>query len=190
MRNTALSLGIMIVTACTVDHITVAALDEMSAAGAAASGAPAGGAGSAGASGNAGSGGAVPSAGAQPEGDAGRGLLTSGGSAGSDLLRNLAGEGGVTSELRCSCLGQQQPQFCGSDGITYPIECSDGGTCLPPSIDCWHACPCLPSDQDAGTVSWFSVDCVPMTQCTEGVVCMMFSNVSPDTQSTCTTTSN
>ncbi|HEY0469956.1 MAG TPA: hypothetical protein VGC79_37475, partial [Polyangiaceae bacterium] len=160
------------------------------AGGAPAGSASAGGTASAGASGSAGSGGVVTSAGAPSEGDAGRVLIATGGANGSDILRNLAGEGGVTSELRCSCLGHASPQFCGSDGITYPIECSDGGTCLPPSVDCWHACPCLAGDDATGTTPWFSVDCLPTTQCTDGVVCMTFTNVSRDTQTICTSTPN
>jgi len=185
MRNIALSIGI-IVTACSIDHLTVAALDDSNAAGTSASGSPA----AAAVSGSAGSGGVVTFAGSSSGGAAGSVLLVNGGAAGSHLIGDLAGEGGLASELRCSCLGQQRPQFCGSDGITYPIECSDGGTCLPPSVDCWHACPCLAGEADAGTTtSWFSVDCAPPAQCTEGIVCMSFSNLAPD-MGTCTTTFN
>lgn len=192
MRNTALLLGILVVTACSIDHVMVAALDEASAAGAPAGGASAGGAslggaGSAGARANAGAGGVVIAGASQSESDAGRVLITTGGSAGTDELRNLAGEGGVGSELFCSCLGTKS-QFCGSDGVTYPVECADGDVCLPPAIDCWHACPCLTDDAGVGTTSWFSLGCVP-SECTDGVVCMLFTNVVPD-HTICTTTGN
>jgi len=193
MRNAAFLLGILVVTACSIDHITVAALDDAgtpSAGMADSLAGSAGSAGSAGTSGSAGNGGVFAAAGAEPEGEAGRVSIAAGGSTQDGVLLSQAGEGGTTSELRCSCLGQPKPQFCGSDGVTYPIECSDGGTCLPPSVDCWHACPCLAGDTGAGaTTSWFSLDCVPSTQCAEGVVCMTFTNVSPEAR-ICTSTFN
>ena len=185
MRYSAWLIGTMIFTACSIDHVTVATLDD-EAAGAPASDATTASAGLAATGLSAGAGGVASSGAVQPEGAAGRVLLDNGGSAGSIFLLGSAGDSGVSSVTRCSCLGEK-PQFCGSDGLTYPMDCGDGGTCLPPSVECWHSCPCLVGEADAGVTSSFSADCAPPAQCNGDVVCMTFTNVSPNAQTTCTT---
>jgi hypothetical protein len=195
MRNTALLLGFVGITACSVDHIVVAALDNVSAAGAFAAGAggstAAGGEGArpadAGASAGLGGEVALGGGGSRGEAEAGGFSITWGGAVGSAVLLDAAGAGGATTEIRCSCLGQQAAQVCGTDGLTYPAECGDAGPCLPPAIDCFHACPCL----DAGVggmaeASWFPLECAATAPCSD-VVCMMFSNVR-DTPTLCATT--
>jgi len=138
MRNYAVLMGITLVVACSVDHVTVAALDAASA----------------------GEGWGEPPSG--------------------------AGTGAGIGFTRCSCL-EEKTQFCGSDGVTYPIECDEGDVCLPPSVDCWHACPCLPGEQGTGmgVTSSFTADCMPPTPCAGDVVCMTFTNVSPGSLTGC-----
>jgi hypothetical protein len=181
MRNYAVLIGITIVVACSVDHVTVAALDDASAGegwgGASAADPTRNGPGFAGAE----TGGGAASAGRSSDGGAGSVSIGTGG----DPL-SAAGESGGISFTRCSCL-QEKTRICGSDGVTYPSQCDEGDVCLPPSVDCWHACPCLPGEQGTGTgvTSSFTADCLPPTPCAGDVVCMTFTNVSPDSVTGC-----
>jgi hypothetical protein len=194
MRDALLLLGLIAVTACSLDHVVVAALEDGGVNGSSAgdaSSSRAGSAASAEAPANAGSAGTRASPGLTAEGEAGRASTAAGGSADRGVLLTAAGAGGVTDKLLCSCLDQQL-EFCGSDGVTYPTECGDAGPCFPPAIDCWHACPCLDPELDAGadvtsTTSWFSPDCLPSTPCTGDSICMMFSDVDNDAQTICAT---
>ena len=185
------SIGFVAVTACSIDHVVVATLEATSATDSragGAGGAVAGSAGMAGAVANASSGGAVAS-GDSGDSKPGRAASASGGSAGNGVLPNPAGAGGTASRLLCSCL-EQQAELCGSDGITYPTECSDAGPCFPPAVACWHACPCLGAELDGGseitsTPRWFSSDCASVISCVGDLVCMTFSDVDLDAQTIC-----
>jgi hypothetical protein len=181
MRTYAVLMGRTIAAACSVDHVTVAALDDASGGegwgGVPAADPTAGGAGFADPSAETGG---VAASGAWPsDGDAGSVSSTTGGEP-----LSVAGAGAGISFTRCSCL-EEKTQFCGSDGVTYPIECAEGDVCLPPSVDCWHACPCLPGEQGTGVTSSCTVDCTPTTPCAGDVVCMTFTNVSPDSLTGC-----
>ena len=170
MRNAISIFGALIVAACSVDHIVVAALDD---------------------TGSASTGGMFDSAGSSGLSASAAGTVTSGGSRSAGPDRIILVSGGTTSDVRidsdagaadasttevlCSCDGGQSSS-CGSDGITYPTSCDDGGTCFPPSIACFHACPCLEAEPvGAQVTSWFSVDCDPTKQCAGGFICLMFS---------------
>ncbi|HET7543415.1 MAG TPA: Kazal-type serine protease inhibitor domain-containing protein [Polyangiaceae bacterium] len=194
MRDALFSLGFVMVSACSLDHVVVATLEDSSAgassAGAAGS-AMAGRAGSAGAPPSASSAGMPAAVGATAESSAGSVSSASGGSIERGMLPSLGGAGGAGTALLCSCL-EQRVEVCGSDGVTYPNECSDAGLCFPPAIACWHACPCLDAELAAGAggttaTRWFSSDCVSDNPCTGDVVCMMFSNVDRDAQTLCMT---
>jgi hypothetical protein len=182
MRNAALLMGTLLLAACSIDHIVVAALDQ--AAGANTGGASGAGAGSSGllasaagevtVGGSFPQGGTAPQGGAAPQGGTDRILLTSGGS---NVDVRIGADAGATSETICSCSGQQT-QLCGSDGITYTADCEEGSTCLAPTISCFHACPCLAEEPaDTEVITWFPQACAPMAQCTEGFFCMTFTNV-------------
>jgi len=186
MRNAALLIVILAVGACSLDHVVVAALDDQHAAGAAgAAGAvgAAGAAGAAGAIGAAGTGGVVTFGGSSGRGGDSVTIITGG--TGDIFLLGSAGEGGVTSQVRCSCKGQQA-QVCGSDGLTYPDSCSDGAVCSPPVIACWHACPCL--DGEAGSMGgmvgsvWLPQSCVSTAQCADNRICLIFTDAPFGTQ--------
>ncbi len=194
MRKVALLIGIHALVACSVDHLVVAALDDAGSAGDAGANAAGAGedtaaapelAGSAGLNENtsgAGGFGGAPSA--RETGGAGVLLLTSGG----DVGVFIGGDAGASSKFVCSC-SSNQSELCGTDGVTYdgvnaPSSCEDGGVCAPPSIACWHACPCNPgesSDLDS-TMSWFSLDCAGTAQCSGDFTCMAFSG---DVKVTC-----
>jgi hypothetical protein len=191
MRNTALLLATLVTVACSVDHLVLAALDEAGGANAGGSSAGAGSSGlSAGAAGN------VSAGGSQTDSAAARGGSAQGGmdriilgSAGGNVDIRIGGDAGATSQLVCSCLGTQA-EVCGSDGVTYAAGCEDAGDCVLPTIACWHACPCLAGESaEPDTASWFSLDCAATAPCADGVVCMTFSNVTPDMH-TCTTADN
>ncbi|HYP88883.1 MAG TPA: hypothetical protein VEQ59_12030 [Polyangiaceae bacterium] len=191
MRDALLSLGFVVVSACSLDHVVVATLEDTGASAASAGAAgssSASRAGSAGALVSAGSAGTPAAAGVSAE--AGRASIASGGSAERGMLPNPGGAGGSSAVLLCSCLDQQL-SVCGSDGVTYPTECSDAGPCFPPAIACWHACPCLDAELDAGaagvTTSWFSPECVSDNPCPSDFVCMTFSNVDREAQTICST---
>lgn len=187
MRNLAMLIGVHALLACSVDHLVVARLDDAGSAGAPTAGAGedsagapdlAGSAGSAGlnentsgASGSAG----TPSTGAA--GDAGV-LITS---FGGDVGVLIGGDAGASSQFICSCLSNQS-ELCGTDGVTYDgvnlqSSCEDGGACSPPSIACWHACPCNPGESSDlnSTTTWFTPDCAGSAQCTGDFTCMAFS---------------
>jgi len=191
MRNVAILVGIHALAGCSLEHIVVAALDESGGGGAAAEAGTtnAARAGAASLFASAGAGGLGAAGGALPEGDAGRVSITSGGVVDNTVIGTLIAAGG-DAQMHCSCLGHQA-QVCGTDGLTYPRDCGDAGTCAPPEIACLNACPCLDGGLDNGGSSdffWFPKDCVPMAQCSEGVVCMGFSDGTlNDTQSTCST---
>src|SRR6188768_2552717 len=179
MRDALLLLGFVAVTACSLDHVVVASLDE-SRAGSSNAGqfgrAASASAGSGGALVTAGSAGALAVAGSTVESEAGRVSLALGGSGGNGLPQATAGAAGLTTAVLCSCFGQQT-EVCGSDGVTYPTECSDAGPCFPPAIACWHACPCADPELNAGaggsgTTSWVSPTCVSPTACTGNLICM------------------
>lgn len=174
-------LGFVAVTACSVDHVVVAALDDAGGgAGMMNNAAGIGGGGAAPIAANGGSGAlAATGGGLLTGGETDRILIASGGNAQSVLIGELGGDAGATSLKRCSCLGQTS-QMCGTDGITYPNECGDAEPCVPPAIACWHACPCLDdgvemTGPDAAT-TWYTVDCIPTAGCSVGVVCMQFTN--------------
>ncbi|HYP75035.1 MAG TPA: hypothetical protein VER12_03735 [Polyangiaceae bacterium] len=190
MQYSALLFGSLALIGCSLDHVVLAELDQAGAAGAlagAATSSPIAVGGSANTSVSAGTGGLMMAA-IQAAGEAGQLQFASGGAVQNGAARSSAGEAGAFSELRCSCLGGQQGQLCGSDGITYPAECSDAGPCIPPAVACWHACPCLATDAEGvGTTTWFPPDCVAATECRDGVVCMMFTDISPDSPSACST---
>jgi len=183
MRNAALLLGSLIIVACSVDHLVVAALDQAGGANVGGSSASAGSSGLAtSVAGAVSSGGSQSRAGAAQGGAAAQGgtdriILSSGGT---NVDVRIGGDAGATSELVCSCLGEQA-ELCGSDGVTYAAICEDGGACLAPTIACWHACPCLEGESaDAGVSSWFSADCADTAPCADGVICMTFNNVTRD----------
>jgi hypothetical protein len=190
MRNAALLLGTLVTVACSVDHLVLASLDEAVDPNVGGSSASAGMSGlSANAAGDVNLGGSPlgGSAGldAAAQGGRDRMILASGGS---NVDIRISGDAGATSELVCSCLGTQA-QVCGSDGITY-AACTGEGACIVPTIACWHACPCLAGESaDMDMVSWFSMDCAPAVACADGVICMTFSNVTPD-QRICTPAGN
>ena len=174
MRNIHLLLGTLAVTACSVDHVVVAALDD---AGSADSGGTSGRAGSSGLTTSAA--GSVTAGGAQSTGGTDRFLLSAGGSNVNVQIGTDAG----TTQVLCAC--QNEPaQLCGIDGVTYPTPCDDGGPCLVPMIACWHACPCVAGEPSTPPVSsWISVDCIPTSPCTGDAMCLTFSNVPPSAQS-------
>jgi hypothetical protein len=188
-RASTLLLGFIAVTACSVDHLLVAALDDMSAAGSSEGGAD----GSLTAVGNEGGGGALVGSGGTAAFGGARSAAEGGGDSfilggGSSVLLGSAGAAGDGTEFRCSCLGQQPAQVCGTDGLTYPIECSDAGPCFPPAIDCWHACPCLDAGLDGmGEATWFPFECAATAHCSGNIVCMKFSNVVSDPEPLCGT---
>jgi len=187
MEKSALLLGLFAITACSLDHVVVAALDDAGAAGAFADGAGGSMTNERQADPGAGAGGVAASGGSRALAGAGASSITLGGAVGSVLLE-AGGAAGATTEIRCSCLGQQPAEVCGTDGLTYPTECSDAGPCFPPAIDCWHACPCLDAGSDGmGQATWFPLDCVASAQCSDNVVCMKFSNVVSDGQTLCAT---
>jgi hypothetical protein len=190
MRNVTMLMGTFVITACSLDHIVVAALEQ---AGGTNMGGQSGGAGSSGvsatAAGNETSGGSLAQGGTAsqggpaPQGGTDRMLL---GSGGSNVDVRIGADAGATSEIVCSCNGQQA-QLCGSDGVTYAACEEDAGTCLLPPIACFHACPCLDEEPaDAEVITWFWQDCAPMAQCSNGFFCMTFTNVTPDVH-ICTT---
>lgn len=194
MKYAALLLGFCAMTACSLDHVVVAELDT-----AGAGGTPAVVAGNANANARAdgtageaatvaGSGGALGAAGAQAAGNPGSVVIGSGGTVDNTIIGTLITSGGGTTELRCSCVSRQA-QVCGTDGLTYPRDCADSSACAPPEIACLQACPCLDGGVDGGSsidFRWFPSDCVSSARCSEGVVCMEFSDVSFDnSQTTC-----
>lgn len=191
MRNAALLVAVCALTACSLDHIVVAALDDVNAggtAGADAGRSNPGGGGTAGAASPAGSGGAI-AGGSQITGAAGRDFFGFGGVDGTTIIGSTIAEAGGSSVVRCSCLSRQA-QACGTDGITYPTDC-DAGNCSPPAIACLHACPCLDGSggsADTTSFTWVPAECVSMARCTDGVVCMTFTDGTfDDTQTTCPT---
>jgi len=174
MRNAILILGALVISACSVDHLLVAALDD-------ADGGSAGGminhAGSSGESANAA--GNVASGGSR-SGGMDTIILISGGATSDLQIESDAGvDPNAATKVLCSCDGGQT-SLCGTDGITYPTACEDGGTCFPPSVACLHACPCLAGESASGVTSWFSVDCDPTHQCAGGFICLMFRNASSE----------
>ena len=183
MRNGAQILGVVLVAACSVDHVVVAALDAPSA------GRSAGGeSGAAITSVNAGAGGSLTFSDA-----AGRGgsvaMVSSGGRAG-DPSQTLVGDAGTSSRRFCACLSNDS-RVCGSDGITYPTPCEEGGVCFPPAIECWHACPCLQNEPDGGvTTTLYPSDCAPTTQCSGDVTCWFLTDAAADQQPPCTPAGN
>jgi hypothetical protein len=178
MRNMALLIG-MFSVACAVDHVVVATLDGS------------GGTNGTNDRGDAGSSGSVPSAagnvssgGSHSGGGTDRIILASGGT---NVDVRIGEDAGAASYLMCSCLGERQAELCGSDGLTYPGSCDDGGTCLPPAIACFHACPCLEDESGAVKVtSWFPETCAATAGCSD-FTCLAFSNVTVD-QPNCTAT--
>jgi hypothetical protein len=197
MRNVASLLGTLLLVACSLDHVVVAALDAAGAGNVGGSSESAGGAGlSASATDHDPSGGARPSGGGAQGGSAGGGIAQGGtdriilGFGGSNVDVRIGGDAGSTSEIVCSCLGEQA-QLCSSDGVTFAAGCEeDAGACLAPTISCWHACPCLEGESANTRVSsWFPADCAPTAQCADGPVCMTFTNVTHDVH-ICTTTGN
>lgn len=189
MQHTLCLIGLIAVTACSLEHVVIAELDEAVAGSSpmAEAGRPTftvGGA--AGAAPSAAFGGTVASGGSPSSGDAGWVSISSGGV--DNTVIGTFTDGGGASEVRCSCLGGEQ-QACGTDGITYPTDCGDAGPCVPPAIACLHACPCFDTDASSGgapSLSWFSIDCVSTARCSEGVICMSVTNATPDnTQRTC-----
>lgn len=196
MRNAALLLALCALTACSLDHMLIAELDEVGTGGASAGGTSRvsaggmGGAGAAGSTPSAGSGGVVALGGAQAGGEAGWVSLASGGFGGTILIGVVIPAAGATSETRCSCLSRQQ-EACGTDGITYPTtDCGDAGSCSPPEIECLHACPCNGDSAsfNVDSFTWLPVDCVSMARCADGVVCMTFTGSTfDDTQTPCVT---
>jgi len=187
-------VGFVTLTACSMDHVVVAALDVAGAGGmttASAGSSQGGSAGKAAAATSAGSaplagaGGVLTTEGVPQLGDAGRVLIASGGSLGTIII----GDAGATSLTACSCLGRST-EFCGTDGVTYPTDCSDAGPCAPPAIACWHACPCLDGgvENTGGQAStqWFALGCLSSAHCSDGMVCMTFDNAEfNDVQTTC-----
>jgi len=180
MRYAALLIGFYATTACSLEHVVVAELDIAGAGGSPL--APAGSAGSAGAGGSAGavpsagSGGSLFSGGSPAVGDAGGATFSVGG-VDTHIVGTIIGEGGGGSEKRCSCIGKTS-ELCGTDGITYPSQCVDAGTCSVPGIACLQACPC-PDGQTGNlpttTSEWFPEECSSSAHCSEGVICMTFS---------------
>jgi len=163
MRNSALLLGI-IATACSIDHVVVAALDG--AAGNNLGGAP-GGAGSANLSANAG-GGVLNAGGTRSEVNPGV-MLTSGGG---NVDMPIGGDAGTSNVTVCACVGDQA-QLCGTDGVTYTRSCGDAGTCELPTVACWHACPCLEGESaNTDMAIWFPQDCQPDARCSDGFTCV------------------
>ena len=178
MRNAALILGVVAVAACSVDHVVVAALDPPSAGRAAG-----GGSGAAGSSVSAGTGGSVTASDAAGQG--GRLDTANGGGAAGDPSQILTGDAGASSRTFCACLSTES-HVCGSDGITYPTPCEEGGLCWPPAIDCLHACPCLANEPDGGvTTSLSPGDCVPMTPCSGDKICWILTNAEAEQQPPC-----
>ena len=176
MRNAALLIVILAVGACSLDHVVVAALDD---AGSTNPGAVLGLAGGSGL--NASAAGSGTSGGSPDQGGTDRFLIGLGGSS-VNVQIGADTDAGVTSVLLCSC-GAQPTGLCGSDGITYPPSCDDGGTCILPEIACFHACPCLAGESASAEVtSWFSPNCVLATQCAGDAFCLGFSNVTPNPQ--------
>jgi hypothetical protein len=163
MRNTAL-LMVTLAAACSANHVLVAALDDTG-------GAHSGGSiGSAGNSSLSAIGGSSPvsSGGSHAAPDAGI-VLTSGGS---NVDVRIGEDAGATSVVICAC-ADGQAAFCGSDGMTYPNSCEDGGTCVPPMVACWHACPCLEGESASNeTTFWFPEDCAPTTVCEREPTCL------------------
>lgn len=187
MRNVALMLGALSAAACSVDHLVVAALDAPSA------GRSAGGeSGAAGAGANANAntnGGSLATSGGSA-GQGGNVDTTDGAGAAGDGSQALAGDGGASSRKFCACLSNEA-SFCGSDGITYPTTCEDGGPCFPPAIDCWHACPCLDNEPQGGvTTSIFPSDCAPVTPCSGDKVCWMLTDEAAAQQPSCPPSGN
>lgn len=198
MRIAALIFGVFTVAACSLDHVVVAALDAPSAGRSAGGGSGAAGAGSGAAGGESGVAGAIANASgggrATLSGSAGQNDTvdtTNGGAAAGDSSRNSADGGVLSSRVFCACLSHEGGQLCGTDGITYPTECEDGGACLPPAIDCFHACPCLDNEPDGGvTTSLFPQDCVPMTECSGDVVCWPLTEEAASQQPSCPPANN
>jgi len=194
MQKAMWLVGFVTLTACSMEHVVVAALDGAGAGGALATSAgstPGGSGGSASAQTSArsptiaGGGGVVTTEDFPQVGGAGRVFIASGGGAGTIFI----GEAGGTSLIACSCLGRSS-EFCGTDGVTYPTDCSDAGPCAPPAIACWHACPCLDGGLEntggQAATQWFALDCGSSARCSDGMVCMMFSSAEfNDVQTTC-----
>jgi hypothetical protein len=184
MRSATLLMGTLGVVACSLDHVRVAALDDAGSANMAGAVASSG---SSSLSPSAGAG-ALNSGGAPPQDGEDRFILISGGSTG-DV--HIDGDAGTTSEVVCSCLGSRQAQLCGSDGVTYPASCDDAGTCLLPAIACFHACPCLAGESaNLSAISWFPQDCVSTAPCSDGLICMTFSDLMLDGRASCADAGN
>lgn len=174
MQSAASFTVLFAITGCSLDHVVVAALDDVSAAGSMATTTAAAGGGAA----NAGSGGEAVSGRSPTSGTGGTVWIVSGGSGGSVSIGSSTAEPESGSETRCSCLGQTR-EVCGTDGVTYPTACGDAENCMPPGIACLQACPC--GDENVGSAgvaafSWFPASCVTTARCREGVVCMSFSD--------------
>lgn len=188
MRNAVLLVGFVCITACSLDHIVVASLDDtssgapsMTVAGSASAGAGAGTAGSGGLGGNAasgGSGGVIASAGARATNETPGDSFSTGGITTTFTGTNL-GDAGAASEIRCSCLGSSS-YVCGTDGVTYSAACVDSGACTTPGIECLQACPCPESGVGGAPTSvptLFTIECAATAHCSEGVICSKFSSV-------------
>jgi len=180
MRYTALLIGFYATTACSLDHVVVAALDSAGSGGSpsavAGEASTAGAGGTAGALPGAGSGGSAFSGGGSAVGDAGGGSLAAGGVVDTPLIGTIIGDGGGASVTRCSCLGGTS-DLCGTDGITYSTECANAGTCFPPGIACWQACPCpvgAGGNSALAVSEWFPKECASSAHCNEGMICMTF----------------
>jgi len=185
MQNATLLVGTLAV-ACSLDHVRVATLDDAGSASSSSTGGELAGAGHSNRSASAG-GNALASGGSPPQNGEDRFILISGGANG-DV--QISADAGAKSVVVCSCLGTQA-EACGSDGVTYPAPCDDGGACLPPSIACFHACPCL-DGETAGSETWFSLspNCAPTVPCSEGLICLTLSSAPEGELSSCADAGN
>jgi hypothetical protein len=174
--------GMLFIAACSVDHLVVAALDD---AGPANEGGAVGSAGTTSGS----TAGKATWVGSPGQGGMDRIILIASGGGNVDVRIGAGASGGPPTAVLCAC-EDEQASLCGSDGLTYPTPCEDGGTCAPPSIACFHACPCLEGESASIEVtSWFPSDCDPATRCSGDVMCLTFGNVTTASQK-CATPSN
>lgn len=105
MQNAAWLLGLLAVTACSLDHVLVAALDDASAE-------------------------PPTTAGSRNDGAAGTVWYVPGGSGGAAAIGTLLPRGGASSETRCSCLDREVQESAGMGAFTwFPVDCVPAAPC-------------------------------------------------------------
>lgn len=196
--------------ACSTEHAIVATLDERGgtssggatqlggtdSAGSVASGGTQGGGGAGAGAGSGGGSGGTSNAGTSEVSSGGSDSSSSGGSDASGGATDGGGPvvmiiGGANSGVMtgnpapsqevCACIGAAR-QVCGSDGVTYEVNCSDI-SCLPPLIDCLGPCPCGPGSPKP-TDTWDISRC-SQPVCSDGTSCITFVGEPGEVHTTC-----